>query len=73
MDWSESSLTHVYIQVIAIHTFFLFWQDRSMDLRYAWVIVFVIWLYPILFIAINIGVHGGDGAFQPSGVRTMFS
>lgn len=58
--------------VIAIHTFFLFWQNRRMSLCHAWVIVSVIWLYPILFITINIRIHGGDSAFRPSGFWCSF-
>jgi len=58
--------------VIAIHTFSLFWNNRSMSLCRAGVIVSVIWLYPILFITINIRIHGGDSAFRPSGFWCSF-
>jgi len=58
--------------VIAIHTFSVFWQGRSMSLCRAWVIVSVIWLYPILFITIDIRIHGGDNTFRPSGFWCSF-
>jgi len=66
---TTSSMTTI---VIAIHTFSLLWQNQNMSLRHAWVIVSVIWLYPILFITINIRIHGGDNTFRPSGFWCSF-
>jgi len=66
---TTSAMTTV---VIAIDTFSLLWQDQSMSLRHVWVIVSVIWLYPVLFITTNIQIHGGDNAFRPSGFWCSF-